>query len=214
MLNIALFGIQGSGKGTQASILSKELNLKHLNLGELFRKEIKAETEMGLIAKAYIDKGNFVPDEFVYQMIAGAVEKGSKGTIFDGFPRNEAQADYLIEYYEVDIVIYLDLKDVVAKERLLARAVCKDCHRNYNLLSTPPKNGDKCDDCGGVVAPRVDDSPAAIDRRIAKFHQKTETLIQYFDKKGLLFKIDALNSVENVHNIIVDIIKKYGTKEQ
>ncbi len=210
MLNIVLFGIQGSGKGTQAGLLSKALKLEHINLGELFRKEIKSKSEIGLIAKSFIDKGNFVPDEHVYQMIDGAVPKGAKGIIFDGFPRNNAQADYLVEHYHVDFVVYLDLADRIAKERLMARAVCRECHTGYNLLSSPPRVGNKCDKCGGIVGPRSDDTPEAIDRRIEKFHNKTKTLIDYFEEKGLLHKIDAQNPVEEVNQKILDIIKRNG----
>jgi adenylate kinase len=210
MLNIVLFGIQGSGKGTQAGLISKNLDIEHINLGELFRREIKSKSEIGLIAKSFIDKGNFVPDEHVYTMIDGAVAKGAKGVVFDGFPRNEAQADYLINHYHVDFVFYLDLEDRTAKERLMARAVCRECHKNYNLLSNPPRVGNKCDNCGGIVGPRSDDTPEAIDRRIEKFHNKTKSLIDYFEEKGLLYKIDAKQDVNEVNRIILEIIKENG----
>ncbi len=211
-MNIVLFGIQGSGKGTQASMLSEKLAMKHINLGELFRQEIKADTEIGKIAKIYIDKGNLVPDEYVYHMIDNYVGLGIKGLIFDGFPRNKDQADYLVKHYHIDFVIYLDLDDDEAKKRISARVRCRNCQQNYNLLASPPEVEGVCDVCGGVVASRDDDTPKAIDQRLARFHKETKSLIKYFEKENLLHKVDANDDIEIVNEKILTIIEKYGKK--
>ncbi len=212
-MNIVLFGIQGSGKGTQAKLLSEKLAMKHINLGEMFRQEIKAETEIGKIAKVYIDKGNLVPDEFVYHMIDNYVGLGIKGLIFDGFPRNKDQADYLVKHYHIDFVIYLDLDDYEAKKRISARVRCRNCHQNYNLLANSPKLEGVCDKCGGIVAPRDDDTPEAIDQRLARFHNETKSLIKYFQRHDLLYKVDANDDILVVNEKILDIIRKYGNKQ-
>lgn len=211
-MNIVLFGIQGSGKGTQATMLSEKLAMKHINLGGLFREEIKTGTEIGNIAKVYIDKGNLVPDEFVYHMIDNFVGLGIKGLIFDGFPRNKEQADYLVKHYQIDFVIYLDLNDEEAKKRISARVRCKNCHEGYNLLATPPQVDGVCDVCGGVVAPRDDDTPEAIDQRLARFHKETKSLIKYFQKHDLLYKVDAYDDIETVNEKILAIVDKNGKK--
>lgn len=212
-MNIVLFGIQGSGKGTQAKLLSEKLAMKHINLGEMFRQEIKAETEIGKIAKVYIDKGNLVPDEYVYHMIDNYVGLGIKGLIFDGFPRNKDQADYLVKHYHIDFVIYLDLDDDEAKKRISARVRCRSCHQNYNLLANAPKVNGVCDVCGGVVASRDDDTPEAIDQRLARFHKETKSLIKYFERHKLLYKVDAFDDILTVNEKILDIIRKYGNKK-
>ncbi len=212
-MNIVLFGIQGSGKGTQAKLLSEKLAMKHINLGEMFRREIKEETEIGKIAKVYINKGNLVPDEFVYHMIDNYVGLGIKGLIFDGFPRNKSQADYLVKHYHIDYVIYLDLDDAEAKKRISARVRCRNCHQNYNLLANAPKLDGVCDVCGGVVAPRDDDTPEAIDQRLARFHRETKSLIKYFERHKLLYKVNANDDILLVNEKILDIVNKDGTKE-
>lgn len=211
-MNIVLFGIQGSGKGTQALMLSEKLALKHINLGELFRQEIKNETEIGKIAKVYIDKGNLVPNEYVYHMVHNHVGLGEGNLIFDGFPRNEKQADYLIKHYHIDIVIYLALTDEIAKKRISSRVRCRNCHKNYNLLTAPPLKAGVCDDCGGVVDTRDDDTPEAIDQRLERFHQKTKSLISYFEEHDLLHKIDADGDIDVVNEKILLTIKENEKK--
>ena len=211
-MNIVLFGIQGSGKGTQALKLSEKLALKHINLGELLRQEIKNETEMGKIAKVYIDKGNLVPDGYVYHMIDKCVGLGESDLIFDGFPRNEKQADYLVKHYHIDIVIYLSLTDEIAKKRISSRVRCRSCHKNYNLLTTPPLKAGVCDDCGGLVNTRDDDTPEAIEQRLEKFHEETKSLISYFEDHNLLYKIDADEDIDVVNEKILLTIKENEKK--
>lgn len=212
-MNIVLFGIQGSGKGTQASMLSEKLALKHINLGGLFRQEIEANTEIGKIAKVFIDEGNLVPDEYVYHMIDNYVGLGIKGLIFDGFPRNEDQADYLVKHYHIDFVIYLDLSDTEAKKRITSRVRCRNCQENYNLLANAPMVEGVCDLCGGLVDARDDDTPEAIEQRLDGFHNETKSLIQYFENHNLLYKVDADDEMDVVNEKILALIKKHGKRK-
>lgn len=212
-MNIVLFGIQGSGKGTQATMLSEKLALKHINLGGLFRQEIEAGTEIGKVAKVFIEKGHLVPDEYVYHMIDNYVGLGIKGLIFDGFPRNEDQADYLVKHYHIDYVIYLDLSDEEAKKRISSRVRCRNCQENYNLLANAPKVDGECDICGGLVDARDDDTPAAIEQRLARFHNDTKSLIHYFEEQDLLYKVDANDEIEVVTEKILALIKKHGKRK-
>lgn len=208
-MNIVLFGIQGSGKGTHAALLTEKLPLQHFNLGEVFREEIKANSELGNEVKEFIDEGHLVPDETVFHVIENHIKitNDNEGFIFDGFPRTLNQAKYLVEHYEIDQVIYLDLSDEEAKERIMSRVACSKCGAGYNLLFSPPKVAGICDLCGGKVTTRKDDNPKAVDVRIKKFHQKTKELTDFFAERGLLHNITANEPIDVIHNKILDIIK-------
>ncbi len=208
MVNIILIGKQGSGKGTQAKLLAKKFNLEHINTGALFRKHIENETDIGLIADAYIQMGALVPDKFVFQLIEESIEPDIKGLVFDGFPRTLEQAAYVVDRYHIDKVIYLSLPVEVAKERITSRVECKDCGKTYNLLTSPPVKEKVCDICGGVVGPRADDKPEAIEKRISEFLEKTKVQLDYFSKYGIVETIDANDSVENVSIKISEIVEK------
>ncbi|MCL1827138.1 MAG: nucleoside monophosphate kinase [Candidatus Cloacimonetes bacterium] len=196
-------GIQGSGKGTQAKLLSNLLDLEHISLGEKFRKEIGKQTKLGKSVREYISKGILVPDDIVLELIKGQFAVRGNGCVFDGFPRTISQAAFLVEKYEVDRVLYLDLDDSIARERMRARRICDKCKRDYNLLFNPPHVTDTCDICNGHISPRADDKEELIQKRLDLFHQETKALIDFFIKKNLLSRVNAIGETQLIHKKIL-----------
>ena len=205
-MNIILIGVQGSGKGTQANKLEHKSGWKHINVGNLFRKHISNETPTGKAAQEYITKGLLVPDQFVLGMVKKELDKYTNGFVLDGFPRNVNQEKYLLENYHIDSVLFLDLSDDIAKRRIMARMHCENCKQDYNLLYNPPKRLGICDNCGGNLIRREDDTEKAIDKRIEKFHNETKPVIELFEKRELLHIINADQEVEKIHQDILDIL--------
>lgn len=210
MLHLVIMGIQGSGKGTQADLICDRYQLQHITTGELFRKHIKEQTELGKIAQGYISAGNLVPDELVFKVLESEMGQSEKGYILDGFPRTMPQAQYLYENYDLSKVIYLHLEDAVAIERMASRRVCSQCQAGYNTLLFPPKVDGVCDKCGGEVITRADDEPEAIKQRIISFHNETEVLKGFFQEKGLLVEIDASQKIDVIQKKIAEEIDRLG----
>ncbi|HNX00526.1 MAG TPA: nucleoside monophosphate kinase [Candidatus Cloacimonadota bacterium] len=202
-MNMIIMGVQGSGKGTQAALLCERFNLKHITTGEIFRHHLKMQTELGKKAQVFIDKGNLVPDELVFEIVASELENSPNGFILDGFPRTVAQAEYLMKQYKIDHVFYLELSDEMAIRRIGSRRVCKVCGANYNIHTLKPKVDGVCDKCGGEVIIRSDDTPEAIAIRIAKFHEETDVLSSYFEELGILTRINANQSIDAVDQEIM-----------
>jgi len=198
-------GMQGSGKGTQANFLSKHLGLEHISLGEHFRKQISNKTPLGMLAHKYISKGNLVPDVEVFSVMNKIFLQMDKGYVFDGFPRTLPQAWYLSNVCPISQVIYLKLEDCVARERMMARRICSNCKKDYNLLVTPPKEPNKCDKCEGKVIRRADDTDELIQNRLDLFHNETEPLTDFYVKSNLL---TIINAVGDIHDIFADIKAK------
>ncbi|PID27585.1 MAG: adenylate kinase [Candidatus Cloacimonadota bacterium] len=203
MLNLVFIGIQGSGKGTQAKMLNRKLGLRHYAIGQRLRWHVSERTELGRQIESIINKGNFVSDEIADELVFSEIPPTTKGYILDGFPRNKAQAEFLLQHYRIDRVIYFDMDDDSARERLLARRLCSVCGCDYNLISKIPKVKNKCDNCGGELSARGDDYLAAIEKRLAVFHRKTKVLADFFDKLGLLTVIDASQPENEVNKAIL-----------
>jgi adenylate kinase len=178
-MKLVLIGIQGSGKGTQAGILSSKYGIKHINVGEIFRNNIKNETEIGKKIKEYVNNGKLVPDEIVIQMVKEVLDE-NENFILDGFPRNINQAEFLVSNYHIDKVVNLLLPDEISKKRLLARRVCENCKADYNLIYKPPKKEGICDICGGKLIRRKDDTEEAVQIRLDAFHKETSPVIDFF----------------------------------
>ena len=206
-MNIILTGIQGCGKGTQAEKLSREFNWTHVNVGALFREHLSQGTELGRKAKSYIDKGDLVPDELVFDVIASELDKAKEGFILDGFPRNLSQLEYLLEKYTIDKFIFLDLPDEVAINRISSRRQCSDCGKVYNILFNPPRKEGECDKCGGSLFQRDDDNEKAIAVRINKFYQETKKVVDRFKELGKLVNIDANRDIDTIYKDIVEHLK-------
>ena len=195
-MNIIMLGAQGTGKGTVAGILSGELGIPQVSTGDIFRKNIKEETELGIKANEYIKNGNLVPDEITVPMVASRLEEddAKNGVILDGFPRTIAQAEKLDEMLskkgnKIDLVINLTTPRDEIIERILTRRVCSNqaCKATYNIVMNPPKQEGICDKCGSKLVQREDDtSEDAIRRRLAIYDEQTSPLVEYYEKKGVL----------------------------
>lgn len=192
-MKIVMMGIQGSGKGTQSKLLSRHLGIPHISVGELFREHIAKGTELGKKAEQYINIGELVPDEIVIDVVMTALNspETSKGFILDGFPRNKVQLTAMEESKPADYVILLELDEQTAIHRLAHRLECPRCHTIYGK-NNPPKQEGICDVCGATLVQRNDDQKVeAIKRRMNLFYQESKDIIQYYEKKGVLKRIDA-----------------------
>lgn len=186
---IILMGPPGSGKGTQASRLSKELDFPHISTGDLFRENIRKGTELGLIAKEYIDKGLLGPDELVLDMLFDRLSNSDckSGCILDGFPRTISQAEVLDQKFPDShlIVVNLDVSDDEILKRIAGRLTCKQCGTVYHKETSPPKKSGICDKCGGELYQRVDDSENAVRRRLQEYNSKTAPVLNHYAYRGL-----------------------------
>jgi len=205
-LALSIMGIQGCGKGTQSQKIAKEFNLTHISTGDLFREHIKNKTAIGSKLKSFLNQGILVPDVMVIDLLKQEIEKKEKGFILDGFPRNLSQARYLLEEFELDRVIYMDLKEDLAIKRLSARENCPSCGIEYNLINKPSKKN-ICNNCGSTLIRRADDLPKAISKRVQIFKKETEPMIIFFKNKGLLKRVTANNSPDKVFLEIKKLLK-------
>lgn len=207
---LVLLGRQGAGKGTQCVRLSRHYVVPHISTGDMLRSAVKEGTEFGLKAQAVMDRGELVSDDImggvVRERLAG--EDTRTGYILDGFPRTVPQAELLHEItlsQPLDLVIDLVVPTEVVLERLAARRVCTDCGANYSVDS-PPKYGWVCDNCGGEVIQRADDTPDAIQKRLDLYERETAPLIAWYSDRKLLVEVDGLGPAEEVTGRLVAAI--------
>jgi adenylate kinase len=170
---IIMLGAPGAGKGTQADILSQELNLPHIASGDLFRQALEKRTEIGLLAKSYMDKGELVPDEITIKMILERISQAdcASGCLFDGFPRTLQQAKTLDKAFEeqgriIDKAVYIEVPNEELVKRLSGRWLCRSCQAPYHITNSPPKTPGKCDRCGGELYQRPDDKEETVKERL------------------------------------------------
>lgn len=192
---IIMLGAPGTGKGTVASLLEQQTGLKQVSTGDIFRKNIKEQTELGKIADSYISKGNLVPDDITIDVVKNRLEEKDveNGIILDGFPRTVKQAEALDEILEtkgqkVDMVLNLTTPEEEIIERIVNRRVCsnQECKTVYNLIMNPPKQEGKCDKCGSELIQRKDDNEETIKIRIHNYMDQTSPLVEYYQNKGVL----------------------------
>jgi len=179
---IVFFGPPGSGKGTIASIVKKELGIPHISTGDLLREEIKNKTDLGIKAKAYMDRGELVPDDIVLEVLKRRIEKPDckKGFILDGYPRNVEQAKTLDRMFKIDYIFNFVLSEEEIIRRLSNRRICPKCGAIYNLISMPPKTPGICDQCGTALIQREDDKPQSIRERLEVYRKQTEPVLEYY----------------------------------
>jgi adenylate kinase len=214
---IILLGAPGAGKGTQAVTLARELKLVHVATGDLFRQALEQQTELGLKAKVYMEKGVLVPDEITIQMVLERIlaPDCAGGAILDGFPRNVNQASALDKRLAeqsraIDRVIYIKVTREELISRLGGRWICRQCQAPYHEVNSPPKVAGKCDRCGGELYQRPDDMPETVEKRLEVYFNETAPLIDYYTRAGKLVEVAGEGDVAEVSARIVAAVRSAG----
>ena len=192
-MKLILLGAPGAGKGTQADILCKELDIPTISTGNILRAAIKEGTPTGLEAKHFMDQGRLVPDEIIIEIIHErvAADDCANGYILDGVPRTIAQAEALEKAGIVfDDVVSLEISDEVIMDRMSGRRVCEHCGASYHVVAVPPKVEGVCDKCGGKLVRRKDDAPETVKQRLEVYHKETEPLKAFYAERGLLRPVE------------------------
>ncbi len=207
--NLVLLGPPGAGKGTQASRIVADYGIPHVSTGDILRGAVKNQTPMGLEAKKYMDAGDLVPDSVVIGIVKDRLQEPdtAKGFLMDGFPRTIPQAEALDQALDdLDraitkvVVILVDEEDLV--KRLTGRRICRNCQAPYHVMFNPPATQDVCDKCGGELYQRDDDSEATVRNRLEVYRRQTEPLIDYYDRAGVVARIDGAKSPDEVYQDI------------
>jgi adenylate kinase len=204
MRKYVIMGVQGSGKGTQATMLAADLDLVHISVGDIFRWNVQHHTKIGAQVRRTMAEGELVDDDLAEGIVRDrlAQHDWNYGFIIDGFPRNERQAEFFLESYDIDGVIHLDLPDSEVRRRVMARRLCSGCGMDYNLLASSPQVTGKCDVCGGELERREDDTEEALAVRLREYHQKTNPVLDIFRRKEYVVTVDARPDPEHVQQTI------------
>ena len=205
-MNLIIMGAPGSGKGTQAALITKAHNIPHISTGDLLRKNIADGTELGMQAKAYMDAGKLVPDELVIALLKNRIEQADckHGFLLDGFPRTKAQADALGAIVKIDVALNLvtDLNKLA--DRMASRRVCLKC--GFTTSATEAPDG-ICKVCGDKLVIRDDDKREVVENRLKVYEQNTAPLVDYYNGKGILKNIDGMQSIDKVNADIEAALK-------
>lgn len=214
-MNIILLGAPGAGKGTQAKKIVEKYGIPHIATGDILREAVAKGTELGKKAKEYMDRGELVPDEIVIGIVKERLQQPDceKGFLLDGFPRTLKQAEALDEMLKelgksIDAVIYIDVPEEEVVKRIVYRRTCRNCGAVYHLIYAPPKEPNKCDKCGGELYQRDDDKEETVRQRFKVYMENTAPLIEYYEKKGILYKVDGTKSIDEVWQQIDAILQK------
>ncbi len=201
---IVLLGPPGAGKGTHGQRWAEEKGWHYAATGDLLREAVQQQTPLGLQAKAYMERGLLVPDEVMHGIVEEVLKRADRPVLLDGYPRTPEQAKVLDEMtqrlgWQVSKAVLLTLSDDEIVERLSARRVCPNCQSIYNLKSKPPKEDERCDNCGSLLIQRDDDKPEVIRRRLAVYHEQTAPVIDFYRAKGVLVEVCTSGTPEEVY---------------
>ena len=212
-MNIILMGLPGAGKGTQASEIVKKFPIPHISTGDMFRKAIKDETDLGKEAKSYMDRGELVPDEVTVGIVKERISEddAKKGFLLDGFPRTIEQAEALNNIMSeldrnIDAVINIEVPEEELMNRLTGRRICEKCGTTYHLVFNPPKVDGICDIDGGKLYQREDDNPETVSNRLSVNVKQSKPILEYYDEKGVLKNIDGAKDIDEVTKDVIDIL--------
>ena len=212
-MKIIMLGAPGAGKGTQAKMIAEKYGIPHVSTGDIFRANIKNGTELGMEAKKYMDKGLLVPDELTVKILLDRVAKDdcAKGYVLDGFPRTIHQADVLEEALnkigdKIDFAIDVDVPDENIIRRMSGRRACLSCGATYHIEHVPPKAEGICDKCGQELVLRDDDKAETVKNRLNVYHEQTQPLIEFYEKKGVLKSVDGTVDMKDVFAASVGIL--------
>lgn len=209
-MNLILLGAPGAGKGTQAEILCKKLGIPSISTGNILRAAIKDGTPTGVMAKSYIDAGKLVPDEVIIGILNErlAQDDCAKGYILDGVPRTIAQAEAIENAgIKIDAVISIEISEDEILRRMCGRRVCEACGSSYNIQAKPPRQEGICDNCGGKLIQRKDDTPETVRARLEVYHSETEPLIGFYAERGLLKPVNVVGDVEATNKAIMAVLE-------
>ena len=216
-MKLIILGAPGSGKGTTATVLREKYSLAHISTGDIFRANIKNGTPLGVEAKSYIDKGALVPDSVTIRMVEDrlAQDDTKNGYILDGFPRTLAQAEALDEILakngsSIDAVLSIVVEDEIIKDRVSSRRVCEKCGASYNVRFKPTKVEGVCDECGGKVVQRADDTAETVAARLETYYKNTKPLIDFYQGRGLIVEGNNDKSSEDCLKQIEEGLKGKG----
>lgn len=212
-MKIVMLGAPGAGKGTQAKKIAQEFSVPHISTGDIFRANIKNNTELGQKAKVYMDKGELVPDSLVVDLIMDRFKESdcANGYVLDGYPRTIPQAEALDKALEsngekLDYAIDVDVPDEVIIERMSGRRACLNCGSTYHIHSNPSKKEGTCDTCGETLVQREDDKAETVKNRLSVYHDQTEPLKKYYGDAGVLYTVDGTQAMEDVFTEICKIV--------
>ncbi|MDW4049476.1 adenylate kinase [Staphylococcus saprophyticus] len=213
-MNIILMGLPGAGKGTQASEIVKKFPIPHISTGDMFRKAIKDETDLGKEAKSYMDRGELVPDEVTVGIVKDRISEddAKKGFLLDGFPRTIEQAEALSNIMkeldrEIDAVINIEVPEEELMNRLTGRRICEKCGTTYHLVFNPPKVDGICDLDGGKLYQREDDNPETVANRLNVNVKQSKPILEFYDNKNVLKNIDGSRDIKVITNDVIDILE-------
>ena len=212
-MKIIMLGAPGAGKGTQAKKISAKYGVPHISTGDIFRANIKGQTELGMKAKVFMVQGQLVPDEITIGMLLDRIQEEDckKGYVLDGFPRTIPQAESLTKALadmgdHIDYAINVDVPDENIISRMSGRRACLKCGQTYHIVYNPPKKENVCDVCGEALVLRDDDKPETVKKRLDVYHDQTQPLIDYYKAAGVLAEVDGTKDLEAVFQDIVKIL--------